>query len=552
MRSGLAFVVTCLFASVVAHARNCPDGEHPQIDVREVSLKYEASGLEATLSGLGVLGAQLTVSPKVLQQAAVATQKMNEFIKALVLGYNACAVSKAEYQEALERLLPGLQGDAGQLEQFRRRLIADQAVDRERFNQIFSRYEHSLKRFAALSGRELDYERIEAVVDERVRAHVQAGTARVLEGQAEILRRFNELERRASAAPLPTPQEIDKKITALQAQLAAASERAETEYQEGYRLFERFRFRDALPHLQRAAEAVPLAEIYLALGRAQEEIGASADAERAFRSGIQRARSAKDTETEARLTASLALLIMNTATRDRLFAARLSEAMDMLSTPRRSAWPIALEASAKQGDIRNTMAVALAMFVRVGPAESYATILKYREKAAASHGEEDPQVALYDLLRVTFIVAAQQAPGLRVPSDHRLATDAGQALELARGALAVQEAAFGPVHPRVGFNLSLLGILLSLRKEYDAALAYMRRSLSLAESIYGPESGTVAAELQNTGIIHLRKGDLENAAEYFKRARAMQERLHGPDSMHVHALDLQLDKIRRQQPGQSK
>src|SRR5437867_877755 len=72
----------------------CPDGERFEIDIRQIAVRYEASGLSATLSGLSVLGTRATVEPKTLQTAATATQQWNEYLKGLVAGYNSCVITK--------------------------------------------------------------------------------------------------------------------------------------------------------------------------------------------------------------------------------------------------------------------------------------------------------------------------------------------------------------------------------------------------------------------------------------------------------------------------
>src|SRR5580700_11329145 len=66
---------------------SCPDGEHLEIDVKQIAIQYDASSFAGTLSSLSVLGARLEVAPKKLQEAAVATQQWDEFLKGLVVGY---------------------------------------------------------------------------------------------------------------------------------------------------------------------------------------------------------------------------------------------------------------------------------------------------------------------------------------------------------------------------------------------------------------------------------------------------------------------------------
>ena len=124
----------------------CPDGDHYEIDIEKIKIQYQATRMEGTLSGLAVLGGRIAVEPKTLQQAAVATQKMNEFIKALVVGFNSCAITNKDYQEAMQRLYPNLNDDAVKLEQFRKELLEGQEVNQKLLQELLERYERSLPR----------------------------------------------------------------------------------------------------------------------------------------------------------------------------------------------------------------------------------------------------------------------------------------------------------------------------------------------------------------------------------------------------------------------
>src|SRR5947209_6485406 len=101
-----------LFAAsqaVAAQKRiSCPDGEHLVIDVKQIEIQYDASSFAGTLSSLSILGARLEVAPRRLQEAAVATQQWDEFLKGLAAGYNACALTRQQYAAGLERIYPRL------------------------------------------------------------------------------------------------------------------------------------------------------------------------------------------------------------------------------------------------------------------------------------------------------------------------------------------------------------------------------------------------------------------------------------------------------------
>src|ERR1700691_4529842 len=102
----LLFLLTVPGLAAAQKKGSCPDGEHLEIDVKQISIQYDASSFAGTLSSLSVLGAHLEVAPKRLQEAAVATQQWDEFLKGLAAGYNSCAISRQQYAEGLTRIYP--------------------------------------------------------------------------------------------------------------------------------------------------------------------------------------------------------------------------------------------------------------------------------------------------------------------------------------------------------------------------------------------------------------------------------------------------------------
>src|SRR5690348_9936085 len=87
---GLVFSTSTMAAKRVS----CPDGEHIEIDIKQIAIQYQGTSFGVTLSGLSALSARLKVEPKTLQIAAEATQQWNEYVKALVGGYNSCAITR--------------------------------------------------------------------------------------------------------------------------------------------------------------------------------------------------------------------------------------------------------------------------------------------------------------------------------------------------------------------------------------------------------------------------------------------------------------------------
>jgi hypothetical protein len=80
-----------------AHIIQCADGPRKRIDSREFSTTYwaYAAEFEASIGNKAKFSGKL--DPKQLQELTEAAQQAGEFRKYLVAGYNACAISKAQY-----------------------------------------------------------------------------------------------------------------------------------------------------------------------------------------------------------------------------------------------------------------------------------------------------------------------------------------------------------------------------------------------------------------------------------------------------------------------
>ncbi len=76
-------------------------------------------------------------------------------------------------------------------------------------------------------------------------------------------------------------------------------------------------------------------------------------------------------------------------------------------------------------------------------------------------------------------------------ATHRLA----EAEPLMRRALAIEEVAYGPAHPRVAINLNNLASLLQDTNRLVEAEPLYRRALTIDETAYGPAHPNVARDL---------------------------------------------------------
>jgi hypothetical protein len=82
-----------------ARIRSCDDGPHTTMDIRDFVTQYSGYSVEfeASIANRGQLGGKL--EPHQLQQLSEASQTANEFRKWLVAGYNACAITKAQFAD---------------------------------------------------------------------------------------------------------------------------------------------------------------------------------------------------------------------------------------------------------------------------------------------------------------------------------------------------------------------------------------------------------------------------------------------------------------------
>ena len=85
-----------------SHTINCDDGVHRTIDIRDFTITYSAYSVQLQGAVASKARFSATLGPVALQQLSESLASADEFRKALVAGYNACAVSKAQYGRDIE------------------------------------------------------------------------------------------------------------------------------------------------------------------------------------------------------------------------------------------------------------------------------------------------------------------------------------------------------------------------------------------------------------------------------------------------------------------
>jgi tetratricopeptide (TPR) repeat protein len=100
-------------------------------------------------------------------------------------------------------------------------------------------------------------------------------------------------------------------------------------------------------------------------------------------------------------------------------------------------------------------------------------------------------------------------------------------------ALAIDEAAFGPDHPKVATNVNNLGVVLQALGDYAGAKAAYERALAIDEAAFGPDHPEVATDVNNLGDVLRALGDYAGAKAAYARALAIWEVELGPDHPQV-------------------
>jgi tetratricopeptide (TPR) repeat protein len=100
-------------------------------------------------------------------------------------------------------------------------------------------------------------------------------------------------------------------------------------------------------------------------------------------------------------------------------------------------------------------------------------------------------------------------------------------------ALKIDEANYGPDHPKVAIRVSALGLVLRDLGDFEGAKAALERALKIDEATYGLDHPDVARDVNNLGSVLQDLGDLDGAKAAFERALKIDEASYGPDHPNV-------------------
>lgn len=85
------------------HTISCEDGERQTVAFGDLQLKYSSNKISLEVQVMNKLKLRPEIDPKVLQTAYESTQNWDQFLKGLIVGFNGCAIGKADYAKILQR-----------------------------------------------------------------------------------------------------------------------------------------------------------------------------------------------------------------------------------------------------------------------------------------------------------------------------------------------------------------------------------------------------------------------------------------------------------------
>ena len=511
----------------------CSDGDHYLIDAKDISIKYGSTQIMATLNGLAVLQIRLNIDHKTLLLPAEATQKINEIIKALVAGYNTCAITKKQYHEAVVYLM-SMKSDAASLEQYRKDVLDNKKISNEKITNHLKSFERNMRGFVKNSGKEIDYIRLASIVDEEIQKQTQELREEMRNQRAaqadfnvNITKRIEKLEQEEPYRQLTPPEQIKVQLSSSTKDLSTADVLASvTDYEKGHTLMDQYKFRDAIPYFKGAMSAVKLSDFTYALGSAYLASSDLNSAQKVLLEGLNNISSkALDTEENARLKNITAYVLQNKG--DLSGALQLSQQALGIDTK-------------IYGEVHPI--VATDMKTLGGILQSQGDIngsIDFTKKALGIdtkiYGEVHPIVAT-DMKTLGQIYQSQG--------------NLTGALDLSKQALGIDikiygVKIYGEVHPIVATDLKPLGQFYQSQGNLPWAATTATPALGIDTKIYGKVHPIVATDLNNIGQILKTNGNLTGALDYTKQSLNIVESSKNVDDSFTNLVKKNLEEIQK-------
>ncbi len=483
----LTAIFTWFTNTLASNKVTCSDGDHYFIDAKDISIQYGSTQIMATLNGLAVLQIRLTIDSKTLLLPAEATQKINEIVKALVAGYNTCAITKKQYNEAIQHLI-SMRTDAATLEEYRKDVLDNKKVSNEKITYHLKSFERNMREFVKNSGKEIDYIRLASIIDEEIHKQTQElrqemGNQRATQADfnINITKRIEKLEQEASYRQLTPPEQIKVQLSSSTDKLSTPDVLAAvTNYQKGHALMDQYRFRDAIPYFEGAMSAVKLPDFTYALGSAYLGSSDLNNAQKILFEGLNNiSTKALDTEENARLKNITAYVLQN------------------------------------KGDFSGALQLsqqALAIDTKI-------------------YGAIHPTVAT-DLKTLGGILQSQG--------------NITESLDFTKKALGIDTKIYGEVHPIVATDLKTLGGIFQTQGNITESLDFTKKALGIDTKIYGEVHPIVATDLNNIAQILKTTGNLIGALDYTKQSLNILENAKNVDDTFSNIVRKNLEEIQKE------
>ncbi|MCB9112485.1 MAG: tetratricopeptide repeat protein [Anaerolineales bacterium] len=110
-------------------------------------------------------------------------------------------------------------------------------------------------------------------------------------------------------------------------------------------------------------------------------------------------------------------------------------------------------------------------------------------------------------------------------------------------ALKIDEAAFGPDHPKVAIRVNNLGSVLQALGDHAGAKAAFERALKIDEAVFGPDHPNVAIRVWWLGVMARDEGETIKAKEYLERALRIFQKSLPPEHPNIKNVQSYLESL---------
>jgi eukaryotic-like serine/threonine-protein kinase len=114
------------------------------------------------------------------------------------------------------------------------------------------------------------------------------------------------------------------------------------------------------------------------------------------------------------------------------------------------------------------------------------------------------------------------------------------AMSVLEQALAIQERAYGPTHPRVASVLNAMGIAAEAKGDLDVAERDFTRMRDIYRTAYGERHYTLGIAASDLGSVYQKRADYPRAERYFRDALERLTAAQGADHLNTGIVRIKL------------